>query len=278
MRRFLRAALAVAGLAVTACSAPEAESSAITAESRTDPLLIAVAASAVPAMEQVAQAFTAQTGVPVTLSGGASGLLKQQAEGGAPFDLFYSADMRRVEELAGAGLLAEDSVVPYAQGVLLFWTGLDEFQDVPVEDWSGFYEPPLDIWRFSIANPDTAPYGLAARQTLERAGVYERLMQDGRIIVAGNIRQAYDFAATGNVDAAFVSKSLLVSEGRTEGVLRAATIADHPPIVHGCGVLLRSERPDLARRFWRFTLSEEGARILQEHGFEKPAEPLVTRD
>src|SRR5579884_3270567 len=137
-------------------------------------------------------AFEQQAGVHITVTLGASGILRQQIENGAPYDVFLSANEQYVRDLAAAGVIDPSSVRIYALGRLGLWSRDSRFRDV-----SQLQRP--DLVHLAIANPEHAPYGAAARDFLQRRGIWDAVRS--RVVYGENVRQALQFAETGNADA-----------------------------------------------------------------------------
>jgi molybdate transport system substrate-binding protein len=192
----------------------------------------------------------------VRFSFGSSGMLAQQIRHGAEFDLYLSANEQYVDELLRGGALDSDSKTRYAQGRIGLWSRKQTtFANLG------------SIRSLSLANPQHAPYGLAARQALESQGLWDQVK--GNAVYAENVRQALRFATTGNADAAIVAWSLIKDNG---GQLLPA--AWHQPIIQTAGIPRRSRNPEAARRMLRFLLSPPGQQLLAQFGFS-PAPPIV---
>jgi molybdate transport system substrate-binding protein len=183
-------------------------------------------------------------------------MLAQQIRHGAEFDLYLSANEQYVDELLRAGSLAPNSKTRYAQGRIGLWSRKQKS-----------FLRLASIRSLSLANPQHAPYGLAARQALESQGLWEQVK--GRIVYAENVRQALRFATTGNADAAIVAWSLIKDNG---GQLLPAEW--HQAIVQTAGVPNRSRNPEVAHRMLRFLLSPTGQQLLVQFGFS-PAPPTA---
>jgi molybdate transport system substrate-binding protein len=161
-------------------------------------LIVAAASDLAPAEQALRQAAGAQLGFVLQFSYASSGVLAQQIRHGAPFDVYLSANEAFVSELARQRRLLPDSVRVYGEGRIALWSkrGYDTFD--------ALLKP--EVRHIAIAHPDHAPYGAAARQALQKAGLWDRLKS--KIVYAENVRQAYQFARSGNADAAIVSHSL----------------------------------------------------------------------
>ncbi len=182
-------------------------------------------------------------------------LIAAASAAGAPYDLFLSADEARVKELAASGALIKDSVVRYAYGRLALWSKGGR---------AGSLSDLLSaaILHIAIANPTHAPYGAAARQALEKSGLWTQLA--AKIVYGESVRQAMQYVESGNVEAAIVAWPLVSDRG---GVLLPARL--HDPIRQTGGIVKTSKNPVAAHRFLEFLLSPEGRRLLESHGYSK---------
>jgi len=168
---------------------------------------VGAAANLTDVFTEVGRAFKAKTGVEVVFSYGSTAQLAQQIENGAPFDVFAAADTDHVDSLVSKGKLVSDSRAVYAIGQLALW--------IPKGEQSGVREL-KDLARQSvrfiaIAQPELAPYGQAAVDSLKAAGLWDVLQP--KVVFANNISQAKQFAISGNADAAFTAYSLAPVDG-----------------------------------------------------------------
>lgn len=224
-------------------------------------IVVAAAANLTDVLGEAGRRFTARTGVRVTNSFGATADLAKQLEGGAPFDVFASADVAHVEELARKGLLAEGPRGVYARGRLVLWVpGAGGAAVARVEDVAG-----EGVSRVALARPEAAPYGRAAVESLKALGVWERV--EPKVVYSQSVAQAKQFAASGNADAAFLPLSLVRGAG---GRYLEVDARLHAPIDQAVGVVKASRRRDDARRFVEFLLSEEGQAVFREFGYDSP--------
>ncbi|PAU63871.1 molybdate ABC transporter substrate-binding protein [Pseudomonas indica] len=195
---------------------------------------IAVAANLLPVMEQIAHRYQQETGVSVQLAGGSSGAFFEQIRRGAPFDLFYSADAERPEQLATSG--KGEAARPYACGRLALWTPAS----APALD-------ALPAGKIAIAQPDTAPYGKAAIQALERSGQLAKVQP--RLVYAQDIGQAYQFVSSANAGAGFVALSQLTAGKVPANQYWQVDAALYDPLVQKRVILAKTERRAAAERF-----------------------------
>jgi molybdate transport system substrate-binding protein len=207
-------------------------------------LLIAAASDLAPLQNVLAKAVP---GCSVEFSFASSGTLARQIRHGAEFDLFLAASRSYLEQL-GAEVM---SPTPYALGRLAVWSR----KGLKWKDLNSARE-------IAIANPVHAPYGLAARQAMERQGLWPAIQE--KVVYAENVRQALQFAATANADVALVAWSLVHKDA---GQLLPASW--HDPIVQTAAIPRRSRNPEAARRFLAWLTSEAGQRALVAGGFDR---------
>ncbi len=225
-------------------------------------LVVAAAADLVFAFREIVPAFERERHAKVTLTLGSTGHLAQQIEHGAPFDVFFAANMSFVEALRSRGHVRPETVEPYAQGLIVLATHRNRMPLVGLEDLGQ-----NAVRRVAIANPAHAPYGMAAKEALEKAGLWERV--GPKLVYGENISQALQFLRTENVDAAILALSVAqVPEIRSDLIDRAL----YRPIVQGVAVTIRAREPDVARAFIRFVNGPEGRSIMRRFGFLMPGE------
>jgi len=223
------------------------------------PLLVGVAANAAPALEEIARLWEQRGGVAVTMTAGSTGLLARQIREGAAIDVFVSADEGFVDALIGEGVLDGHTRAVYAVGRLALAGGeLDGAKTSPEDIAAALRQ----ARRIAIANPETAPYGRAAREAMEKLGVWNEI--ESRLVFGQDVGQALQYAKTGNVDLAFAPASLLV-----DSELRSLAIPAnlHAPIRQALAV--RAENPSIhAAPFAAFIGSDEAKAILARRGYD----------
>jgi molybdate transport system substrate-binding protein len=210
---------------------------------RATDLLIAAASDLAPIAPKLEQAYKEK----IRFTLGSSGSLKQQIENGAPFDVFLSANEKYVQDLGG---LVTDSTV-YAIGRIALWS-----PNGSVTALADLKKP--GVIHLSIPNPQHAPYGVAAKEALESRGLWNDV--EPKIVYGENVRQALQFAESGNVEAVITSWTLLIGKGT---LLPAEW---HSPIRQTAAILKSSGQKDAARRFLKFLLSPGGQKILNDGG------------
>lgn len=224
------------------------------------PLLVAAAADLAPLETQLSRGYASAAGGAVRFVFGSSGMLARQIENGAPYDLFLCANEQIVQDLSAHKHLISETITAYASGRLGLWGA----RATPA-DPAALVNSKIRV--IAIANPQHAPYGVAARGLLERAGLWASLQP--KIVLAENVRQAYEFARTGNADVVITSWTLL----KAESGAKLLPVASHPPIRQSGGVVTGTPRDAQARAFLRFLLSPAGQSILQAGGLYPTVTP-----
>ena len=229
-------------------------------------LTVAAASDLQTVLPVIAQRFQQVERVPVRISYGSSGQFVTQIQNRAPFDVFLSADDGYISALVTSGHADGSTVVPYATGRLALWTRTDRGIDT-TRGLTALVDP--RVHSLSIANPAHAPYGRAAVEALQRAGLYEQLRQ--RIVMGENVSQAAQFAQPGNADAAIVALSLTMAPAmRSVGAAVEIPLDAFSPI-RQAGVIIRgTSRAEQARRLLAFLTTPDIATLLLSAGFGAP--------
>jgi len=232
-----------------------------------DTLTIAVASNFRSTAEKIAEAFTDEVGIPVRLSSGSTGKLYAQIVNGAPYDIFFSADTERPRLLEETGEAVDDSLITYAIGKLALISADPALKGQSCSGVlsSGSYR------RIAIANPDTAPYGAAAKAYLMAEGIWEEAVP--KMIMGESISQTFQFVATGNATLGIVAISQLAdSDIPVDIVCRGAIDTPKDAAVIQAGVILsRTDNLDIARSFMMFLGSETAKDLISSDGYEVPA-------
>ncbi len=230
-------------------------------------LTVAAAADLRPALDEISSRFKAQTGAHVTAIYGSSGNFSQQIQNGAPFDLFFSANVEYPRKLEAAGLIVSGSYYEYARGKIVILTRTSSSVDLK-QGLKSLLSP--TIKKIAIADPSHAPYGQAAVAALKAENIYDQV--SSKLVTGENISQAASFALSGAADAGIVALSLAVSPA-VKNQVRFVEIpaADYPPIQQACVVLKSSKQQKLVLEFESYVKSDEAAGILRRYGFEVPA-------
>ena len=229
-------------------------------------LVVAAASDLTSTIDELGAAFSRQIpGTEVKVSVGASGNFFAQIKNGAPFDVFMSADMAYPAQLAKEGAADGATLALYAIGRLAIWS-LD-----PRFDLKQGMQVLRDarLARVAIANPDIAPYGRAAREALQKAGVWDAVK--GKLVIGENIAQTAQFIQTGNAQLGLVSYATVMAP-RQKGVGSYFLVpeAGLTPIEQGAIVTRHGKGNPLAPQFMQFLQSPAARAILQRHGFTLP--------
>jgi molybdate transport system substrate-binding protein len=229
-------------------------------------LNVAAAADLQFAMQDLAAQFEKKNIATVHVTYGSSGNFFTQIQNGAPFDLFFSADIDYVKKLDAANLTVPGTSGIYAIGRLVLWTRVDAAVDVAKDGWKILLDPRVE--KIAIANPAHAPYGRAAESALHSAGIYDQVKS--KFVFGENISQTAQFVQTGNAQAGFVALSLAVSPGMKDGKRWEVPSDTYPPIEQGAAVLQSSKNQAAARAFLDYVRSAEGRETLKRYGFSFP--------
>ena len=226
-------------------------------------MLVAAASDLSFVLPELAARFEKETGHTLKLSFGSSGNLFSQIENGAPFDLFFSADLDYPRRLEVAGRVEPGTFYPFAKGRIVLWvsngSGLDLGRGLRLLLDSA-------VRKIAIANPRHAPYGRAAVAALQHEKIYESV--EHKLVFGENISQAAQFVESGNADVGILALSLAVapamkSKGRYFQIPQNA----HPPIEQAAVILKSSHRKQAAQQFLQFLKKPETISLLLQHGF-----------
>lgn len=260
MLRKWRSLIALALIAlVAACTTARSPQATIT---------VGAAADLQYAFEELGKQFEQETGTNIDFTFGSTGQLAQQIERGAPIDLYAAANQSYVENLDKKGRVISNTKAVYGQGRLVLWVR----EDSPVDVEAIQFEDLLDakIKRVAIANPEHAPYGVAAKEALQTSGIWEKIQP--KLVLGENVRQTLQYAETGNVDIAIVALSLAVV---VPGKYKLVSDELHNPLNQMLAVVAGSAHEREARAFADFISSETGRSVMQRYGFILPGEEPV---
>lgn len=226
---------------------------------------LAVATNFHEAAERLAAQFTEATGHSSRISYGSTGKLYAQIRHGAPFDVFLAADQERPQLMEQNGSAVPGTRFTYAVGKLVLWSPDPEAFTDPVA-----FLREGNFRRLAIANPKTAPYGLAARQTLESLGLWTAM--EGKLVRGESIAQTFQFVATGNARAGFVALAQL-RDGQGGGASWEVPDTYHDPIAQQAILLERGRNNEAARAWLEFLASREAQDIIRQYGYDIPQSP-----
>lgn len=230
-------------------------------------LTVAAAADLSNALKEIGDGFEKRTGIRVRLSFAASGALTQQIENGAPFDVFFSADMDYPRQLIRDGQADGPAPSQYAVGKLVLWVPADSPLDVEHKGMDVLLDP--SVKKVSIANPQHAPYGRAAVEALKHAALYDRLSD--KFVTGENISQAAQFVESGNAQAGFVALAHAVAPAMLRKGKYWEVPADYyAPLAQGVVIVSRSPRKKEALQFLEYIKTNQAKEVLQMYGFSIP--------
>jgi molybdate transport system substrate-binding protein len=229
-------------------------------------LRVAAAADLKFALSELAGQYEKRTGTRVNVTYGSSGNFFAQLRNGAPFDLFFSADIEYPRKLEAAGLAEPETLYKYALGRIVIWTRADANADVAKQGWNLLLD--VGVQKIAIANAEHAPYGRAALAALQKAGIYEQVKS--KLVYGENISQAAQFVQSGNAQAGIVALSLAVSPGMKDGKRWEIPTDMHPAIEQGAIILRAAKNKAQARAFLQFVKSADGRATLGKSGFTVP--------
>lgn len=224
-------------------------------------LTVAGAADLAFAFREIAQNFERETGVKVVLSLGSTGMLTRQIEKGAPFDVFFAANSKYIDELDHGGYLIPETVELYAVGRVVL--AVNRASGAEAEKLPDLLDP--RIKKVAIANPAHAPYGVAAMEALKSAGIWERLK--GKLVYGENVRQTLQFIQTGNAETGIVALSVADTPEISYTMIDAGL---HNPIRQAAAVVKTTGEEKRAREFIKYVLGPKGSPIMKKYGFALP--------
>lgn len=230
-----------------------------------DTALIAVATNFAFVAGQLEADFEARSGRRIDITSGATGKLYAQITNGAPFDALLAADLGRPQRLAESNAGLAGTAFVYAKGRLALWSAVPGAFPAGGEA----YLRALDYRRLAMANPDLAPYGLAARQVLQSLSIWEA--SQARIVTGENVGQAHAMVATGNADAGLVALAdvlRLPEERRGSHWLVPEHL--HDPIEQAAVLLRHGEGNAAAREFLDYLQTPAARTMIESSGYTVP--------
>ena len=230
-------------------------------------ITIAAASDLNFAFREIATEYENTTGNHVRLTLGSSGNFFAQIQNGAPFDLYFSADIAYPRKLEEAGLTVPGSLYPYAIGRIVLWTRHESRIDV-TKGFEALREP--TIKKIAIANPKHALYGRAAVAAMEYFKVYDQVKD--RLILGENISQTAQFIESGACDIGIIALSLAVAPAmKSKGTYWEVPTEAHPSLEQGAVILKSSKNQEAARQFIEFIKGPNGQEIMKRYGFVVPS-------
>lgn len=235
-------------------------------------LTIAAASDLNFAFKELVDEFEKKTGHRVKLSLGSSGNFFSQIQNGAPFDLYFSADIGYPKKLEEAGLAVPGSLYRYAIGRIVVWVPSTSPLEVEKLGMEVLGDP--SIKKVAIANPKHAPYGRAAVAAMQHFKVHDRVKD--KLVLGENISQTAQFIESGACDIGIVALSLALAPAmKAGGKYWEVPAAAHPPLEQGAVILKHSRNQDTAKQFLEFVNGPQGQEIMRRYGFTLPSESTV---
>jgi len=223
-------------------------------------LTIATAANMQFAMHELTDAFTEETGLNCEIITSSSGKLTAQIKEGAPYDIFVSADMKFPNDLFESGFTLDKPRI-YAYGKLVIWTMNTQLSP----DFNAMLKG--HIHHIAMANPKTAPYGVAAEEVLKNKNIYNKLQS--KLVFGESVAQTNQFIVSYAAEIGFTAKSIVLSKNmKDKGRWKEVDDRLYTPIAQGVVVLKnRNTRIKEAAQFQDFLFSVKGKEILNKFGY-----------
>ncbi len=225
-----------------------------------EPLLIATAANFAPVLKTMKPSLESTCKCKAKIITASTGKLATQIKHGAPFHLFFSADSVRAHQVAEWKNIPMSGIGTYAIGKLVFFSKKLELHAGLVfadsHNWKNF--------KIAIADPQLAPYGLAAKHTLLDMGLWHQMV--GELIVATNVSQLFQYTLSGNVDFCFTALSQVMPWKNDSSHVVEVPANRYPPIIQKCVLLKPAEQAAIA--VFAYVLSPAGQHIIQTFGYQ----------
>jgi molybdate transport system substrate-binding protein len=235
-------------------------------------ITVAAAADLQFAFQDVAARFQRDTGKNVKLIFGSSGNFFTQIQNGAPFDVFFSADIYYPKKLEAAGLTEPGTQYQYATGKIVVWVTNESKLDLG--HGLGVLLDPA-VKKIALANPEHAPYGRAAVAAMKHDNVYEKV--SSKFVLGENISQAASFVASGSADIGIVALSLALAPAmKQKGRYAEVSVDEYPPLDQAAVILKSSQHKETARQFIDYLKTPHILELLRSYGFSVPSGSAAT--
>ncbi|TVT91291.1 molybdate ABC transporter substrate-binding protein [Pseudomonas sp. RGB] len=227
-----------------------------------DEVQVAVAANFTAPIQAIAADFEKDTGHKLIAAYGATGQFYTQIKNGAPFEVFLSADDTTPKKLDDEGATVKGSRFTYAVGTLALWSAKPGYVDA-----KGDVLKKNQYQHLSIADPKTAPYGLAATRVLAKEGLSEQVAD--KLVTGQNITQAFQFVSTGNAELGFVALSQIYKDGKvTRGSAWIVPASLHDPIKQDAVILTKGKDSAAAKALVDYLKGPKAAAVIKSYGYE----------
>ena len=225
---------------------------------------VAVASNFAAPMERIVAQFEKDSGHKVNVSLGSSGKFYAQIKGGAPFDVLLAADEAIPKQLQQEKLAVEGSRFTYAIGRLVLWSAQPGFVDA-----KGAVLNNGNFNKLAIADPKLAPYGMAAKETLEKLVMWNAMQR--KLVKGENITQTYQFVATENSELGFIALSQIMRDGKVSaGSWWLVPSEMHKPIRQSAVLLTGAKDKQASKAFLDFLKSAKVVSVIRGYGYELP--------
>lgn len=229
-------------------------------------LTVAAASDLQSVFPEIAARFQKDTGHGVKLIFGSSGNFFAQIQNGAPFDVFFSADIDYPRKLEAAGLTEPGTLYSYAMGKIVLWVPNSSKLDL-THGLQALLDP--SVKKIAIANPQHAPYGRAAEAAMRYAEIYDQV--SGKLVLGENISQTASFVASGGAEAGILALSLALSPSMKErGSYVEVPASEYPAIEQAAVVLKSSPQKELARQLLAYLKTPAIQELMRSYGFAAP--------
>ena len=234
----------------------------LAAPSYAEVLTVAVASNFARPAHAIAERFEAASDHSVRITTASTGKLYAQIVNGAPFDILLAADAERPRLLEQSGAAVAGTRFTYAVGALTLWSRDEELAGTDCREQL----TRLGSKRLAIANPLTAPYGVASRQFLESEGLWS--ITEPQLVFGENISQTLHFVVSGNASLGLIARSQALDVRLPEPSCQwPVPQAMHETLEQQAVLLLRAANNDAATDFIAFLQSPAARKIIGEHGY-----------
>lgn len=224
---------------------------------------VAVAANFTAPMQAIAAEFAKDTGHRALLSFGATGKFYAQIHHGAPFEVLLAADDATPAKLESEGATLAGSRFTYAIGTLVLWSATPGY----VDDQGAVLKKD-QFKHLALANPKTAPYGVAAQATLAKLGIAAETLQ-GRLVLGENISQTHQFVATGNAELGFIALSQVYKDGKVaSGSAWIVPAEYHAPIRQDAVILAKGKDNPAAAALVDYLKGPKATALIRAYGYD----------
>lgn len=227
-------------------------------------ILIAAASDLKFTLDSIIHAFSKTSNGKVDVTYGSSGKLAEQIVNGAPFDLFFSADVVYPERLKREKKTSSE-IYHYATGRIVIWSKRIDPRETGMKS---LLDPAAK--KVAVANPLHAPYGKRAVESLEHYKMTEALKS--KLVYGENISQTAQFVSTGAAEIGIIALSIALSPNmkKENGKYFLIPGDSHQPLIQGAVITLHGRENKLAATFFEFIKSDEATKILSHYGFSNP--------